>query len=144
MSKLRFQLDKICKALYNFHDTCDDHTIVTDCESISNELTTLMFVLLLFIEYKFPFHVQRLREFWQKADSNVTNTVTHFWQFYDWLEQYYSTEFYSALKEPLNLQESANMMFIRHSQKIEQVTYKRHSIIKMLMNLLQIQKKISG
>jgi hypothetical protein len=83
-----------------------------DCELISNELTTLKFVLLLFIEYKILFHVQRVRELWQKADSNLTNTVTHLSQFYDWLDQYCSTGFYSALKELLNLQESANMMLI--------------------------------
>jgi hypothetical protein len=90
-----FQLDNICEATENLHDSAT----VSDCESVLNKITTLEFVLSLIIWYEVLSRVNRTSHLWQNVETHLHNTVTHLRPFIAWLEQYYSTGFETGLKE---------------------------------------------
>jgi hypothetical protein len=94
---VRFQLSKVCDALLSLREKSTDCSLISECHSLENKISTFEFVVSLVIWYDILVKIHVISKMWQSPNMNLDVAINHLKIFLKWLDEYREQGFESAL-----------------------------------------------
>lgn len=94
---VRFQLDQVCDALCSLREKSTDCSLISECQSLENQISTFEFIVSLVIWYDILIQIHAISKMWQSPSMNLEAAIHHLKVFLNWLDQYRENGFDSAL-----------------------------------------------
>lgn len=94
---VRYQLSDVCDALSTLREKSTDYGLVSECQSLENEISTYEFVISLVVWYDVLVKIHTMSKVWQSASMQLDVAVKHLETFLEWLKEYRNKGFQSAI-----------------------------------------------
>lgn len=94
---VRFQLDQVCDALCSLREKSTDCALISECQSLENQISTFKFIVSLVIWYDILIQIHAISKMWQSPSINLEAAIHYLKVFLNWLDQYRNNGFDSAL-----------------------------------------------
>ena len=85
---VRYQLSEIIDALEELSRKTDDSLIASECDSLSEDLSSYEFIISLVTWHDILYNVNLISKIWQQEDIDLSITVEHLKAFTDWIKEY--------------------------------------------------------
>lgn len=106
---VRYQLSQICDALSFLRESSTDCGLVSECQSLENEITTYEFVVSLVVWYDILVKIHTISKVWQNINMHIDVAVKHLETFINWLDEYRLSGSNSALVTAREVAEEAGI-----------------------------------
>ncbi|XP_056645830.1 uncharacterized protein LOC130451054 [Diorhabda sublineata] len=93
------QFDDVAECIEKLNCYTQQSDTPSDCDSVSNEMFSLEFIILLHIYYELLKCVNTISKLWPSVQIHLSITLEHLRTFCDWIKQYRKTGFKKCLSD---------------------------------------------
>jgi len=106
---VRYQLSEVIDALVGLRENSTDCSLISECQSLENEISSFEFVLSLVIWYDILVKIHTISKVWQSDNMQLDVAIKHLETFLKWLGEYRNQGFQDALVSAREVAEGAGI-----------------------------------